>query len=97
MIEAVILSTGSIVGKPVINKVVIQNENDIAVRRKDDETGRIEQFTIGELFDSYNKKSSYRKNEPDPSLFEEWFSSKYIKGKGLESRIISIQFYRTQL
>jgi hypothetical protein len=95
MIEAVIKSTGNIVGKPVINRIIIENESDIAVRRKDDETGKIEQFTIGELFNSYNKKSSYRKSEPDPSLFEEWFGNKFIKGRGLESRIISIQFYKT--
>jgi hypothetical protein len=94
MIEAVIKSTGNIVGKPVVNRIIIDNESDIAVRRKDEETGKIEQFTIGELFDSYNRKSSYRKNEPDPSLFESWFNSKYIKGRNLESRIISIQFYR---
>jgi hypothetical protein len=94
MIEAVIKSTGNIVGKPVINRVIIENESDIAVRRKDDETNKIEQFTIGELFDSYNKKSSYRSNMPDSSLFEEWFSSKYIRGRNLESRIISVQFYR---
>lgn len=94
MIEAVIKSTGSIIGKPVVNRIIIENESDIAVRRKDDETGRIEQFTVGELFNSYNKKSSYRKNEPDPSLFMEWFSNKFIKGRNLESRIIDIQFYR---
>jgi hypothetical protein len=95
MIEAVIKSTGNIVGKPVINRIIIENESDIAVRRKDDETGKIEQFTIGELFNSYNKKSSYRKSEPDPSLFEEWFGNKFIKGRNLEGRIISIQFYKT--
>jgi len=94
MIEAVIKSTGNIVGKPVVNRIIIENEGDVAVRRKDEETGKIEQFTIGELFDSYNHKSSYKKNEPSPSLFEDWFSSKYIKGRNLESRIISIQFYR---
>jgi hypothetical protein len=94
MIEAVIKSTGNIVGKPVVNRVIIENESDVAVRRKDEETGKIEQFTIGELFNSYNRKSSYLKNEPDPSLFESWFSGKYIKGRNLESRIISIQFYR---
>ena len=95
MIEAVIKSTGNIVGKPVINRIIIENEGDVAIRRKDDETGKIEQFTIGELFNSYSKKSSYRKNEPDPSLFEEWFSNKFLKGRNLESRIINIQFYRT--
>jgi hypothetical protein len=94
MIEAVIKSTGNIVGKPVVNRIIIENEGDVAVRRKDEETGKIEQFTIGELFNSYNRKSSYKKNEPSPSLFEDWFSSKYIKGRNLESRIISIQFYR---
>lgn len=94
MIEAVIKSTGNIVGKPVVNRVILDNESDIAVRRKDEETGKIEQFTIGELFDSYNRKSSYRKDEPPPSLFEDWFSSKYIRGRNLESRIISIDFHR---
>jgi hypothetical protein len=94
MIEAVIKSTGNTVDKPVVNRIIIENESDIAVRRKNDETNKIEQFTIGELFDSYNKKSTYRSNAPESSLFEEWFSVKYIRGRHLESRVISIQFYR---
>lgn len=94
MIEAVIKSTGNTINKPVVNRIIIENETDVAVRRKDEETGRVEQFTIGELFDSYQKKSSYKKDVPDSSLFEEWFSNKFIKGRNLESRIISIQFHR---
>lgn len=94
MIEAIIKSSSNIINKPFIKKIIIENENDIAIRRKDDETGRIEQFTIGELFDSFNKKASYNVNTPDSLLFEEWFSNKFIKGRNIENSIIGVQYHR---
>jgi len=97
MIEATIRVTGGIINKPQRLKLIVENEDEIAVRRKDEETNKIEQLTICQLFDSFFAKSSYHKNggdTVDSSLFESWFFQKYIKGKNVENRIISIEYKR---
>lgn len=97
MIEATIKYTGSFIDKPSTTKIVIEDENVVAVRRKDDETNKIEQLTIEQLFDSFLKKSNYLKGgqgEVDYTLFESWFSQKYIKNSSLGNRIISIEYKR---
>jgi|688.fasta_scaffold979120_2 hypothetical protein len=96
MIEAIIKMTGAMIDKPVFKKIIIEKEDDIAVRRKNEETEKIEQLTIAQLFDSFLKKSNYIKtgDEVDYTLFESWFLQKFIKGKNIESRIISIEYKR---
>lgn len=97
MIEATITITSGIINKPQTLKLIVENEEEIAVRRKDEETNRIEQLTIRQLFDSFFKKSSYDKSgaeEIDSGLFESWFFQKHLKGKNIENRIISISYKR---
>lgn len=95
MIEAIIKTTGAFIDRPSITKILLENEKEVAVRRKDDETNKIEQFTIGELFDSHLKRGHYSLTGGLASdLFEDWFTSKFIKGKSLETRIISIEYKR---
>lgn len=97
MIEAIIKSSGVLINTPRITRIVIENENDIAVKRKNEDTEKIEQLTIAQLFDSFLKKSNYlssTQTEPDTKLFEDWFSQKYIKGKSLETSLINIEFRR---
>lgn len=91
MILATIKSAGTFIDKPKIAYITLQDETALAVRRKNDETNQIEQFTIGELFDSFYKKSGYNDFGPDSRLFEDWFSQKYLKNK---NNIISIDFVR---
>lgn len=91
MIQAVVKSTGTFIDKPKINKILLEDESALAVRRKNEETNQIEQFTVGELFDSFYKKSGYNDFGPDSRLFEDWFSQKYLKNK---NNIISIEFSR---
>lgn len=95
MIEAIIKSSGSIINKPVIHRVIIEDETAIAVKRKDEETNKVEQLTIAQLFDSFLRKSSYTINgiEVDSKLFTEWFNQKHLN-KSLQSRLISIDFRR---
>ena len=96
MIEATIKTTGQFINKPKIVKIIVEKEDEIAVRRKDEETNKIEQLTIKQLFDSFLKKSNYLRTggEVDHTLFESWFREKYITGRGIESRIISIEYKR---
>ena len=97
MIEATIKYTGSFIDKPSSIKILIRDESVVAVRRKDEETNKIEQLTVEQLFDSFLKKSNYLKGgqgEVDHTLFESWFSQKHIKNSSLENRIISIEYKR---
>lgn len=91
MIKATIKSTGTFIDKPKISEIVINDESVVAVRRKNEDTNQIEQFTIGELFDSFYKKSTYNSLLPDSRLFEDWFSQKYLRNN---NNIISIDFSR---
>lgn len=96
MIEAIIKSAGALVNKPNFYRIVLEDENIVAVRRKDEETNKVQEFTIKQLFDASLKTSNYliAKGEIDQHLFKEWFSQKYIKGTSLETRIIGIEFNR---
>lgn len=86
------------IDRPRITRILIEDEDVVAVRRKDEETERMIQLTIRQLFDGWSRKSSYLKTEEDvevdPSLFPEWFSAKYLNGKGLQNSIISIEYTR---
>lgn len=94
MIQAVIKSTGTFIDKPRTTQILIEDESVVAVRRKNEETNQIEQFTIAELFDSFYKKSGYNSFGPDSKLFEDWFSQKFLKNK---NNIISIEFNRVNV
>lgn len=96
MIKATMLCTGTFINKPQQYTLFIEDEDALAVQRLNEETNKLEQYTIKELFDSYSKKSSYTKDDniADSDLFPEWFSSKYITGTGFQSRVISIQYER---
>ena len=97
MIYAIIKSTGTFVDKPRVSRIDIPNEDDIAVKRKDEETKKVEQYTIAQLFDAHQKKSSYITTEiPEVSsdMFHSWFVKKFISGKNIENNLISIEYFR---
>lgn len=100
MLRAVVKTTGYFIDKPRLSSILIENEDEIAIRRKNPETNKIEQFTIRELFDSFSKNSSYVRNEGDkeqpitPDLFPTWFNNRYVRGKPIESSLIDIKYER---
>lgn len=96
MIKVTMLCAGTFVNKPQEYTLLIDNEDDLAVQRINEETEKLEQYTIRQLFDSYIKKSSYVKDTTvaDSDLFPEWFSKKYIDGTGFQQRIISLSYER---
>lgn len=97
MIEALITVTGAMINRPRTVRIVIADETVVAVRRRDEDTDKVIQLTIQDLFDGYLAKGSYIKadvGEVDPALFQDWFSTKYIVGKNIQNSIIGIQFNR---
>ena len=100
MIQATLKHSGALVNKCRTSYLLIEDETQLAVRRKNEETGKIEEFTIAEIFDVFHKKSSYKKNmgEQEESfgaeLFESWFMSKYIVGRGMENNLLEITYER---
>lgn len=100
MIRATIKSTGTLINKPRISYIDILEENKLAIERKNEDTNKLEQFTILELFEFYSKNSSYekrmgdRENPMTTDLWETWFMNKYIRGRNIENGIISISYER---
>ena len=98
MIEALITVTGAIIDRPRTVRIILEDEDVVAVRRRDEDTEKVVQLTIRDLFDAYlSKKGAYIKvdsGEIDSTLFQDWFSTKYIVGKNIQNNIISIQFNR---
>jgi hypothetical protein len=100
MIRATIKTTGALINKPRFSYIDINDENQLAIERKNEETNKLEQFTILELFEYYSKNSSYekrmgeRENPVTADLWETWFMNKYIRGRNLESSLISISYER---
>lgn len=100
MIQATLKSTGALIDRPIVSYITLPDENQLAVQRKNEDTGKVEQLTIGELFDIWFKKSSYKMRVGDqeetigPEMFESWFSKKYISGTGLQNSLLSISYER---
>jgi hypothetical protein len=100
MIRATIKSTGQLINKPRFSYIDIVDEDQLAIQRKNEETNKVEQFTIRELFDFFSKNSIYEKNmgERESSittdLWETWFMGKYIRGKNIENNIIGVTYER---
>jgi hypothetical protein len=100
MIRATVKTVGALVNRPRISFIDVEDESHIAIRRKNEDTNKVEQFTISELFDVYSKNSSYEQRMGDnenpitTDLWETWFMNKYIRGTGIETRLISISYER---
>lgn len=100
MIRATVKTVGALVNRPRISFIDIEDDSHVAIRRKNEDTNKVEQFTIAELFDFYSKNSSYEQRMGDnenpisADLWEIWFMNKYIRGTGLETRLISISYER---
>jgi len=99
MIKAVATITGAKVDEPRTVELFIDYESVIAVKRRNEETKKLEQYTIEQLFDAYKAQthSSYKKfNDPmvDDDLFTAWFSQKYIKDTNIEHVLLSLTFER---
>jgi hypothetical protein len=97
MIQATIKRTGMFIDKPQFHTILIEDEDVVAVQKRDEDTNKLIQLTIRDLFDGYSKNASYLKGgspEIDSTLFVDWFNSKYITGKGIQTGIISIEYKR---
>jgi len=96
MIEVIIKSSGMMVNKPRISRILLEDEDAVAVRRRDEETNKVEQLTIGQLYDAHERKCTYVKGQVDQDshLFNDWFSQKYLKGTSLETSVIGIEYRR---
>ena len=98
MIKVTMMCTGTFINKPQKYTLVIDDEDALAVQRLNEDTNKLEQYTIRELFDAYTKKSSYLKGDSQTTansdLFPEWFSAKYITGTDFQSRVTSIDYER---
>ena len=99
MIIAEILYSGALIDKPKIRRFSLL-ENDIALERKNEDTGKIEKLTVGELYSIFSSKGSYEtrykdlETEVPKEYFDAWFREKYLKGTALDSRIISIKYIK---
>ena len=97
MIYVTIKSTGTFIDRPKVTQLTI-NEADVALEKKNEITGKFEKVTVGLLYDIFTRKRDYVKNASDPEdhitpmYFESWFRAKYLQGKSIESRIISIEY-----
>lgn len=99
MIRATIKITGVLVDKP--RTVFLDfEETDLAIERRNEDTGKLQKLYVGELYDVFRKKSAYIKSSDDPEdhvtpeLFEQWFRQKHLNGKHWYERIISIGYER---
>lgn len=99
MIEATIKVSGALVDKPRILQFQLQESTLAAETQLPN--GKTKKWTVGELYDIYTNKNSYIKENIDPedminpTHFDLWFRTKYIKDKSFEQRIISITFKQT--
>jgi len=98
MIEAIIKYSGPFINKPKIVSLSFK-EDEIAMERKNDD-GKFEQITVGNLFDAYISKASYVLTSEETQYdipkeyFDIWFRGKYLKNTTMESRLISIQYFK---
>lgn len=101
MIKAIITLNSGKINNYLRKEVVLPPEDTIAIQRRDDETKKIEEVTIGELYELFSKRSLYSKSgdriltEMDFNMFYEWFNAKYIQGKSIQSSIVDIKFEQT--
>lgn len=97
MIKIELKLTGNLVDKPFYKSMIV-NENDIALERKNEATGKFEKITVGRLFAIHSHKADYitDSSEPEdhltPAHFEQWVWEKYLKESTLSSRIIAITY-----
>lgn len=97
MIEATLKTAGARINQIREYTMVIEDEDEIVMRKRDEDTGQvIKELTIRELFDAYKKRAAYKKGdaESDAFKFESWFSHKFIKGTAMETRLVSLDFRR---
>lgn len=96
MIKAIITLNSGQINKHITKEIVLPDERTIAIRRKNEETNKIEEITVGDLFDLFSNRKLYKKTGPlvdmDFNMFYEWFTAKYISGKSIQSSIINIKF-----
>lgn len=98
MIKVTVLRSGSLVDKPIVSSMMLDEDKD-AMEHRDEETGKlIKVYTVGELYNLYQSNGSYISNKdedenlrPKPIFFELWFKAKYLKNV---NNILSIDFTR---
>tara|TARA_R110000868_G_scaffold410415_1_gene698390 strand:- start:52 stop:351 length:300 start_codon:yes stop_codon:yes gene_type:complete len=95
MIVATLILNGFFVNKPRIFNIEM-DEDDIAMEKKNETTGKHEKLKIGQLYSIFSRKQDYIRDASDPEdhitpeYFEMWFYEKFIKNSGLQ--IISITY-----
>lgn len=99
MIIADISYIGTFIDRP--NKVRFTfSENDVAMERKNETTGKSEKVTVGELYDVFSKRNQYVNDPSDPedwidgTYFEEWFYRTHIANQHFRDKITNQTFQR---
>jgi hypothetical protein len=97
MIRATIKYPGIFIDKP--HTTIIEfSEDDIAMEKKNEDTGRFEKLTVGQIFDVFFSRRTYIRDNREPediidhTYFEMWFNEKHIKNKPYHNRIIDLKF-----
>ena len=97
MIRATITYPGVFIDKPAMS-IIDFDENEIALEKKNEETGKFEKFTISDIFDIFQKKRVFIKenidieDQVDYTYFETWFYEKHLRNKPYYNRILNITF-----
>ena len=97
MIRATVKYPGIFVDRPHAATIEF-SEDDVAMEKKNEETGRFEKLTVGMLYDLYSNRNTYLRTNIDPddlidhSFFEMWFFEKHLKNKPYHNKILDLRF-----
>lgn len=97
MIKATIKYPGIFIDRPHTSEIIF-SEDDVAMEKKNEDTGKFEKLSVGQLFDIYQNRYSYIRSSQDPedtidhTYFELWFNEKHIKNKPYNNRILELKF-----
>jgi predicted metal-dependent hydrolase len=100
MIKATVKNSSLFVDKPK-KTVIMLNEKDVALERKNEQTNKLQKITVGELYNLWYLGHDYIKVAVDPSdqitakMFMDWFSAKHLHNKPIGNNIIGIEFEKT--
>jgi len=97
MIEATITYSNTFINRPQIATFNLR-ENEIAMEKKNEQTGRFEKVSVGQLYKIYRDNCSYGFENEDgeemlsPAFFEEWFYQKILVNFPYRDRILTQTF-----
>jgi hypothetical protein len=97
MITVTIQYPSIFIDKPNVATIELIEE-DVAMEKKDESTGRFVKLSVGELFKAFqNRQLRIKENVDteelvDHTYFEMWFYEKHLKSKPYYNRILNMSF-----